>query len=250
MIVAALTALLFTPALQPFAITVDGVERHALIAYPTKATAKAPLVFAFHGHGGNMNYSARRYAIDKEWPAAIVVYMQGLPAKGMTDPEGTKNGWQQRAGTDGDRDIKFFDQTLAYLETHAKVDTHRIYSMGHSNGAAFSYVLWISHPNLFAAIGVVAGGFGRAQGMAPVPLLHMGSETDTVVPYAFQKLSVERVKRINGCTGEGKPWEGNGTMWDSTSGSPVVLYPYEGGHKFPDNAVPLIVKFFKLFTRP
>ncbi len=40
--------------------TVDGVEREALVAAPQNPPASgAPLVFVFHGHGGNMNNAAR-----------------------------------------------------------------------------------------------------------------------------------------------------------------------------------------------
>src|SRR5215213_7882694 len=91
--------------------TVDGVKREALIYAPEKAKAEAaPLVFGWHGHGGNMNNSARMYHIHTLWPEAIVVYPQGLNTPGkLTDPDGKKPGWQHGAGAEGDRDLKFFD---------------------------------------------------------------------------------------------------------------------------------------------
>ena len=57
---------------------VDGVTREALVYAPATAkTDSSPVVFAFHGHGGNMKYAATKFAYQKHWPEAIAVYMQG-----------------------------------------------------------------------------------------------------------------------------------------------------------------------------
>ena len=99
----------------PETFTVDGVERQALVYSNSKpeSTASAPVVFVFHGHGGTAQYVARRFRIHELWPSAVVVYMQGIPGvKGITDSEGTLNGWQKAPGDVGDRDLKFFDAAL------------------------------------------------------------------------------------------------------------------------------------------
>src|ERR1700679_76467 len=70
--------------LQTMEFTVDGVARTALVYIPAAAkTTPAPLVFVFHGHGGNARQVARGFRIDQEWPEAISVYMQGLPTPGQ-----------------------------------------------------------------------------------------------------------------------------------------------------------------------
>src|SRR5262249_8227617 len=78
--------------------TVDGVARRALVFAPTAPTTagggKVPLVFAFHGHGGNMRGAARTMAFQEAWPEALVVYMQGLPTPSKIDPQGRLPGWQ------------------------------------------------------------------------------------------------------------------------------------------------------------
>src|SRR5262245_52207597 len=57
--------------------TVGGVVREALVFAPARAkTNPAPVVFAFHGHGGSMNNAARMFGYHTRWPEAIVVYMQ------------------------------------------------------------------------------------------------------------------------------------------------------------------------------
>ncbi len=67
---------------QAMNLTIDGVPRQALILAPANASRspeRLPLLFAFHGHGGNMVQTAAQMRFDKVWPEAIVVYMQGLP---------------------------------------------------------------------------------------------------------------------------------------------------------------------------
>src|SRR5262249_36068615 len=68
---------------------VDGVARQALVYAPTAASTsgKIPVVFAFHGHGGNMN-NASHSNFQGLWPEALVVYAQGLPTPMPADPQG------------------------------------------------------------------------------------------------------------------------------------------------------------------
>ena len=84
--------------------TIDGVTREAMVSVPDgAATSESPLVFVFHGHAASQKI-ASRVAITKCWPAAIAVYMQGLPTPGRTDPEGKRSGWQRTVGDQSDRD--------------------------------------------------------------------------------------------------------------------------------------------------
>ncbi len=122
---------------QQMSFTVDGVARTALVYVPSTArTTSTPLVFVFHGHGGSAQQAARSFAMDRQWPEAISVYMQGLDTPGqLTDSQGNRPGWQAAIGDQGDRDLKFFDAVLARLKRDYDVDAKRIYCTGHSNGA-------------------------------------------------------------------------------------------------------------------
>ncbi|MBL8995133.1 MAG: esterase, partial [Spirochaetia bacterium] len=79
---------------------VDGAVREALVYIPDEAKKSArPVVFVFHGHFGTSKWAADSFGIEKLWPEAIVVYMQGLKTPGkLTDPEGKGNGWQGTIG--------------------------------------------------------------------------------------------------------------------------------------------------------
>jgi polyhydroxybutyrate depolymerase len=232
---------------------VDGVAREALVYVPATArTAACPVVFAFHGHGGTMQFAARKFAYHKHWPEAIAVYMQGLNTPGaLIDPQGTRPGWQKTFGDQGDRDLKFFDAVLATLKKDYRVDAKRIYATGHSNGGAFTYLLWAARGNVFAAVAPCAAAARPElkQRMKPKPVFHMAGENDPLVRFAWQQRTIDDVRKLNGC-GKGEPWGEHCTLYPSKGGTPVVTYIHSGGHLLPDDVPPLIVKFFKFCAKP
>ena len=254
LILAAVGPVSAAEALIRHELTVDGVVREALLHAPASAkTTPAPLVFAFHGHGGNMQFSARSYHIHTLWPEAIVIYPQGLntPSK-LVDPEGKKPGWQNVAGDQGDRDLKFFDAMLTSLESHYKVDAKRIYTTGHSNGGGFTYLLWAERAEKFAAFGPSAAAARRVKdGLKPKPVIHVAGENDPLVKFEWQKLTLDIVRKNNQC-GEVTSWEGakGCTLYPSKVGAPVVTFIHPGTHTYPAEAPELIVKFFKQHALP
>jgi polyhydroxybutyrate depolymerase len=251
----ALIFLLLVPALALAAVlkrqtwVVDGVTREALVHVPDKmASGGAPLIFAFHGHGGSMQQASRSFPLHEKWPAAIVVYPQGLPTAGqLTDPKGERAGWQGRAGDQGDRDLKFFDTMLAGLRQQHPVDARRIYATGHSNGGGFTYLLWAERGEVFAAVApssAVLGGRGF-QRLKPKPVLHIASPQDELVKFSWQQRMLDQVLKLNGC-GPLQPGTMGATAYPSKSGNDVVVYLHTGGHKYPGDTAPeLIVKFFQ-----
>ncbi len=232
---------------------VEGVAREALVFAP--ATAKAapcPVVFAFHGHGGTMRHAAERFAYHKHWPEAIVVYMQGLNTPGMlTDPEGKRPGWQKTFKDQKDRDLKFFDGVLASLKKDYRVDEKRVYATGHSNAGAFTYLLWAARGDVVAAVAPCAAVARRDfwPHLNPNPVLHMAGENDPLVRFAWQQRTIEELRKLNGC-GPGKPWGEHCTLYPGTTGAPVVTYLHPGGHQFPSEVPPVVVKFFKEQAEP
>ncbi|MEQ1859909.1 MAG: esterase [Chthoniobacteraceae bacterium] len=237
--------------LQRVELSIDGVAREALVHAPASAKEKtAPLVFVWHGHGGNMRNTTRSFAIQRHWPEAIAVYPQGLNTPGrLTDPEGKKPGWQGRIGDQGDRDLKFFDALLAKLNADYKVDTKRIYSTGHSNGGGFTYLLWAARGDLFASVAPSAAASARNNGAAamlkPKPAMHLAGEKDQFVKYEWQQAAMAAVRKLNGCETEGGTWDKQCLIYESKTGTPFVSFIHPGGHNFPAEAPALIVKFFK-----
>jgi polyhydroxybutyrate depolymerase len=233
--------------LQRMDFNVDGVKRTALVYVPSAAkTNPAPLVFVFHGHGGNSRNADRSFHLETEWPEAVVVYMQGLPTVGkLTDPEGVRNGWQAAAGDYGDRDLKFFDAVLVKLKQDYKIDAKRIYATGHSNGGGFTYLLWLTRGDVFAAVAPCAAVAKYAMRLKPKPIMHIAGENDPLVKFAWQKRMMTALRKINSCDAAGQTWDKDCTLYPSPNGAPVVTFIHPGGHIVPPSAPSLIVKFFK-----
>ncbi len=238
------------PNFHKLELTVDGVARTGVVYAPPSAKEKpAPVVFVFHGHGGNALQAGRSFAMFRHWPEAISVHLQGLNTPGkLTDPEGKKPGWQHSAGDQDDRDLKFFDAVLKQLKDTYKVDAKRIFSTGHSNGGGFTYLLWQQRPDVFCAMApsaAAASRLGQGAAFKPKPAMHIAGTQDPLVKYAWQEIMIAKVKQINGCAAEGTPWATDCTLFPSKTGTPFIAFIHQGTHKFPDEAPPLIAKFFK-----
>lgn len=232
---------------------VDGVKREALLYLPgTAKTVAAPVIFAFHGHGGTMRNSVRSFPFGELWPEAVVVYMQGLNTPGrLTDPEGKKAGWQHAMGAQGDRDLKFFDAVLASLKSDYQIDPKRIYSTGHSNGGGFTYLLWAARGEVFAAMAPSAAAAPTLLPLLkPKPVMHVAGEKDPLVKFAWQKATMDALIVLNQC-GKGQAWDqdANCTFYPSATGNPVVTAIHPGDHKFHADAPALMVKFFKQYSQ-
>ena len=236
--------------------TVDGVKRTALVRVPAGASGQLAVVFGWHGHGGRSTHSAGRWGYGEIDTASILVFPQGLPTVSpLVDKEGRMPGWQTSVTSEGGRDIKLFDTILADLKKQHAVDDRRIYSMGHSNGAAFSYLLWQARPEVLAAIGSVAGSLrGDGKPTSSLPVIHVAGEKDPLVKFTWQQATFAAVKRFNGCSEEGKPWAKEGvleaTIYASSKGAPLVTAIHGGGHEYAKGSTELIVRFFKENPKP
>ena len=228
-------------------LTVDGVQRTALVyAPPGAAPGPLPLVFVFHGHGGGSRAAVGGFGINRLWPEAISVYPQGLNTKSITDEEGVRSGWQHAVGDYGDRDLHFFDALLARLKSDYPVDAKRIYCTGHSNGGGFTYLLWLARPAVFAAVAPCSSAAKYSSELTPKPAMISGGKNDPLVKFEWQELEVVALQKVNGCEAEGKPWEGGqGTVYASKGGTPLVTYFYDGEHAMSREEPGLVVQFLQ-----
>lgn len=241
-------ALIARPSVaKEWIFTLDGKTREATVYLP-EGKGPHPVVFAFHGHGGNRRNAARTFQIHELWPEAVAVYMQGIPTSGRTDPEGLRNGWQQNPGQEGDRDLKFFDAVYKRVLDEANGDKGKVFVCGHSNGGRFTYVLWAERGDRFAACGPSASpGAMLTRRMQPKPAFVIAGEKDQLVSFASQQLTISAIKRMNGVEGEGKK---NGYLTIYV-GKPAELrtYIYPGDHTYPRAANPMLIDFFKSIAK-
>ena len=232
-----------TPEFQNF--DVNGLKRGAIVVAPDSKKA-APLVFVFHGHGGNMLQAKRSFGIDKLWPEAIVVYPQGLPTKGRTDPEGKKNGWQQQKGEYDDRDLAFFDVMLATLNKEHKIDRKRVYVTGHSNGGRFTYLLWAQRGDTFAAVAPSGSpATGLIRDLKPLSAFFIAGENDQLVSFASQRFSINAIRPILKTDESKAKTNGLVHIEPGPGGIELGTYFYPGTHTYPQEAAVKTVEFFK-----
>ena len=219
---------------------VAGETREAIVYAPSSAaSAKAPLVFSFHGRGDDMeNFQYVR--LHEAWPEAIVVYFQGLP-----NGEGYR-GWQVESGQDNDRDLKLVDTALASLRTKFRIDEARIYATGFSNGASFTYLLWTERPAVFAAYAPVAGRIRPSlQPKQAKPLFHIGGQRDPQVRFADQRQAFETAIRVNGVAEKSASCGSGCTIYGAAGRTPVMTWIHQGGHVYPNTTSERIVTFFQ-----
>jgi polyhydroxybutyrate depolymerase len=240
----------YGPGRHQVTLTVDGTPRTATLVVPADATRPAPLVFAFHGHGGNGNAFDKKMDIEGLWPDAIVVYPDGLVGhKGITDPEGVKPGWQTAAGEDGDRDLHFYDALFADVTARTAVDPDRIFLMGHSNGSAFTSFLLNARGDKIAATANMSAQPGAYLATDPVrSMFMMMGEKDPIVPYENQKKSIPLAERKLQVDPAKTTVDGYLRIEQGADHHELATYVHPAGHEVPDAVPPLVVAFFQRHT--
>ncbi len=168
--------------------TVGGLERTYELYVPEGITAdeEVPLVFVFHGYGGNAQAARlisgfNRFANNNHF---IVVYPNGTGES--PDALSWNGGRCCFYARDHDiDDVAFVRQMVEEIEAQYSIDPQRVYATGMSNGGIFSYRLACEMADTFAAIAPVAGSFlyDTCQPTEPISVLHIHGLDDDVVPY-------------------------------------------------------------------
>lgn len=248
-----LTLLSLLPLLQQpttLTLTVEGIERTAIVYAPQNDSA--PVVFVFHGFTGNARQAARAYNVHSEWPEAVVVYPQGLTVESPR-LQRSGPGWQHGPGEQGDRDLKFFDALLARVKDIYKTDSKRVYACGMSNGALFSFLLLTKRPDSIAAFAPIAGGAGLwfREAKIPRPVLIVHGKGDTLVPLRGAELTRDACIRLNGALKQESEWAPGYILYKPPRGNNVVIWRvHDGGHTWPPGTTEMVVKFFKEHKLP
>ena len=169
---------------------------------------RLPVVFDFHGLGGNENQmrNLSGWASAGDAEGFITVF-----------PGGVDNAWN--AGgccSDTPTDVDFVREAITYLDGEGCIDTRRVYASGCSNGGAMSFRLACEAADVIAAVApvdfdCVAGGFGcQCDPGRPVTEIQFRGTNDSAVPYGETEDSGARANfatwgEINMCTGEPEP---------------------------------------------
>ncbi len=241
--------LIFVSGQQTLEISVNGLKRNAIIFPPKEITNKTPVLFVYHGHGGNANLASRKMNFQEYYPEALVVFMQGIPGtRGIkTDPEGLLNGWQLFPNDQNGRDLEFFDEMLKTIRKKYNIEAQKIFVAGHSNGARFANVLWATRSSdLKGIISVSAQGGRMIQGASPISVWMCMGTKDPIVPFEDQEKSIPVVKENLGISNQpGKKIDDDKILYNGIQNTKLMVEERQGGHEFPREDLPAMVEFMK-----
>ncbi len=165
----------------------DGISRRYRIHVPRgyKATQPAPLVVAFHGGGGDMDYMAQdKYygLISKSDVEGFVLVFPNGYSKFRSGKFATWNAGACCANARDKNidDVGFVRSMIAQVAAELNINRARIYATGMSNGGMMSYRLACEMSDTFAAIAAVAGTDNTLScaPRKPVAILHIHAAND------------------------------------------------------------------------
>ncbi|MBK9924120.1 MAG: hypothetical protein IPP66_02410 [Anaerolineales bacterium] len=250
-------------------VMVNDVKRSYILHVPSRMdnSQPVPVVFVFHGYSDDaptiQTMTGFDETADKE--GFIVVY-----------PEGVAFSWNAGGccGSAVDRKIDeqaFVRKMLSDLGTIIEVDLKRIYATGFSNGGMLSYRLACEMPDVFAAVGPVAGvlTFSPCEPQETVSLIHIHALDDTIVPFAratfpnfpSTEADITNWARLNECAEPAKTEKLLNNILTHTTynscknESAVELYTFETGkHTWPSkyvwDASQVLWDFFAAHPKP
>jgi len=198
-----------------------------------------PLIFAFHGLGGDYTAYTDGYYDLQEVVGndAILVYPNALP---------NRNGvpqWNYKT------DLIFFDDLFAELKSNLCFDVRKVFAVGHSAGAGMSHTLGCQKGNVLRAVAPVSGSLAdRSSCIGQVAVVQIHGSNDDITPVGTAKQARDYWIAINSCNKE-EIDEGVNLTCSAYGGCdkafPVQYCEHEGGHEWPDFASVAIWNFFQ-----
>lgn len=165
----------------------DGLTRTYRIHVPKsyQAAKPTPLLLAFHGGGGDMDYMANDeyYGLisTSEAEGFVVVFPNGY-SRFRSGKLATWNAGSCCANARDENidDVGFIKKLIASVSRELTIDPKRIYAIGMSNGGMMSYHLACEMSDTFAAIAAVAGTDGtlKCHPAKPISVLHIHAKND------------------------------------------------------------------------
>jgi poly(3-hydroxybutyrate) depolymerase len=163
------------------------------------ASKPAPLVVTLHGLGSSedtfMDAYARSIPQLAEKYGYIAVSPLGYRPDGFYGFSYGNDAASRRKQELSEQDVM---QVLARMRRDYKIDDRRIYLMGHSMGAIGTWFLGAKYPDIWAALGTVAGT-GNPQTMTAmkhIPQFVVHGDADPTVPVGGSKRMVEEMKKL------------------------------------------------------
>lgn len=169
--------------------TVAGRERSFFIYVPKQLKPGAPLLFVFHGGGGDAGIAregtGRGFEVLADRYGFVIAYPDGI-SRSWNNCRKEPASAAKRMKVD---DLAFVDAMIAQAAAQHRIDVKRVFAAGHSNGGALAYRLAMERPSAFAGIAAISSNLPSPDNMdckplgAPMPVLIMNGTADPVSPY-------------------------------------------------------------------
>src|SRR5258708_6982157 len=144
---------------------IGGRERSYVLYEPRNLKPGAPLVFVFHGGGGDgpmaREGTGHEFDLLADRNGFVVIYPDGI-SRSWTTCRKAQNRVADRRNID---DVKFVDAIIAQEVARHRIDPKRVFATGHSIGAALSYRLALERPHAFAAIAAISSNLPAPDNM-------------------------------------------------------------------------------------
>ena len=205
--VAASAAVAQSGTIMRRALSVKGMDRTYVQYVPRNLKPNSPLLFVFHGSGGDgqgmREITGEEFDTLADANSFVVVYPDGF----QTTWNDCRKGSPQPARQMNIDDKSFIDAMIEKQTADNRIDKKRIFATGWSNGGQLTYRLALERPEQFAGIASISASRPTDENLACTP-------TDKPMPMA--------VMIINGTADPINPFNGGNVMLGSTSLGPVL----------------------------
>lgn len=167
----------------------EGRPRSFLLYVPEAVAEVPPLVFVFHGSGGDAAQSRLLYGYSFEALAERHGFIVAYPEGYERHYNGCRLAGPYAANEQDIDDVGFMRALVDELAETRGVDRDRVYATGVSNGGQMALRLALEAPDLVAAVAPVAtslptdDNLGCAKQGEPVAFLLMNGTADPMNPY-------------------------------------------------------------------
>ncbi len=210
-----------------------------------------PVIFAFHGDGGN-GQSMRGAGLEEASAGkAIIVY-----------PDGPNQTWDLETAPAQNRDYALFDAMVSDVETNLCADPKRIFAFGFSRGAFFANQLGCYRGDVLRGLSASSGGGPYSNDgndfdqngffKCPTPavaalIIHGQNDNQDGVPYAAGEKSRDHWRLRNACATTSKAYAPSPciTYDGCPAGHPVAWCSIPNmGHRIWSGAPQAVWSFF------
>ncbi len=169
----------------------------------------------FEYENGKMNYAV--YTPEKYEDLPLMVYLHGAGERGLNISHLTRHGIpklisegkefpaviltpQCPADRVWDNMVSQVKQIIDTVAKEYGIKNDRICITGSSMGGFGTWMMGLTYPNFFSAIGPIAGGgmSWRTSKLKNTPVFAVHGDKDSCVPYCYSQLMIEAVNRNGG----------------------------------------------------